>query len=376
MAKRWEAVEHEDDSTCEPCDAIDGHLYRNREDAYADYPGGVGYRNCVGAKFGNACRGRVRKRRGAERSDMVGANSESGASMTDARLLDEFRARLAERAAIQPRLASAATVHARRKKSADWFRIENLTADEASIYIFDEIGFFGTTAQGFVDQLNSVTTPKITVYINSPGGEVFDGIAIHTALAMSKSHVTTFITGIAASAASFIAMAGDTIKMARNATMMIHDASGLAWGDSRTMRAEADLLDKLSDNIADMYHMQAGGTPEQWREAMLAETWYTGKEALAAGLVDEMTDADEEPDENERSNRLSLAVFNYSGRAEAPAPSLPTVDASSATQDAECIDPPPDGSAAKLFNSVRDCDTADDVADTMLAFLAERIKRA
>ena len=356
MAKRWEAVEHEDDSTCEPCDEVDGKLYRNREDAYADYPGGVGYRNCIGAKYGNSCRGRVVKRRGAERTD---------SGMTDTRLLNEFRSRLAERAALQPRLASTEAARIR-KPNADWCRIENLTADEASVYIFDEIGFFGTTAQGFVDQLNAITTPKITVFINSPGGEVFDGIAIHTALAASKAHVTTFVTGIAASAASFITMAGDTIRMARNATMMIHDASGLAWGDSRTMRAEADLLDKLSDNIADMYAMQAGGTAAQWREVMQAETWYTGKEALAAGLVDEITDADEEGvEEDTPSNRLSLALFNYAGRAEAPTPpevlpETPVVaaleDASPIEQDAECI-------------------AADDVADTMLAFLAERITR-
>lgn len=244
--------------------------------------------------------------------------------MTDAKLLAEFRARLAERNEINPGQAAAGDVK-QRKAGADWFRI-NLTADEASIYIFDEIGFYGTTAQGFVDQLNSVTTPKITVYLNSPGGEVFDGIAIHTALAMSRAHVTTFVTGVAASAASFIAMAGDTIKMARNATMMIHEASGIVWGNKRTMRQEANLLEKLDANIADMYQMQAGGTPESWLAAMEKETWYTGKEALAAGLIDEITDPDEEPSEPAVSNRLSFALFNYSGRADAPAPEMPEED--------------------------------------------------
>jgi ATP-dependent Clp endopeptidase proteolytic subunit ClpP len=239
--------------------------------------------------------------------------------MTDARLLAEFRNRLAERNALQPH-----TEDQPKAKAGDWLKIENLSADETSIHIFDEIGFFGTSAQGFVDQLNAVITPKITVHINSPGGEVFDGIAIHTALATHKAHVTTFVTGVAASAASFIAMSGDTIKMARNATMMIHDASGLVWGNATDMRQQADLLDKLSDNIADMYAMQAGGTMEQWRSAMRAETWYTGKEALAAGLVDEITDPDEEDeDEDEKDkplNRLSLAAFNFAGRAAAPDP--------------------------------------------------------
>lgn len=311
MAKRWVAVEEDDDNSCEPCEGIDGTTYRNREDAYRDYPGGVGYRDCIGAQYGNSCRGKVVKRRGAEPTEDSG--------VTDTRLLVEFRNRLAEHERLQPRAAVNPPAPGR-----EWQRIENAHAEEATVYIFDEIGFWGTTAQSFVDDLNGITAPKITVHINSPGGEVFDGIAIHTALATNKAHVTTFVTGIAASAASFIAMAGDTIKMARNATMMIHDASGMCWGNPADMRATADLLDKLSDNIADMYAMQAGGTAESWRAAMSKESWYTGKEALAAGLVDEITDADAEA---EPANRLSLAAFNYAGRSAAPDPTVPEAPA-------------------------------------------------
>lgn len=211
----------------------------------------------------------------------------------------------------------------RDKRPGDWFRIENATAEEATVYIYDEIGFWGTSAQGFVDQLNAITAPKLNIRINSPGGEVFDGVAIHSALMSSKAHVTVFIDGLAASAASFIAMAGDRIVMARHATMMIHDASGLCWGNPADMEAMGGLLNKLSDNIADMYSLQAGGTVQEWRARMQAETWYTGQEALAAGLVDEITspDEEEEPAEEPR-NRLSLAAFNFSGRAEAPDPEI------------------------------------------------------
>lgn len=352
MAKRWVAVEEDDDNSCEPCAGVDGRTYSNRADAYADYPNGVGYKDCVGAEFGNACRGRVQKRR---------SKSNEAASMTDISLLKEFRARLAEREQINPGYANAGDVK-QRKAGDDWFNISNLSAESADIHIFDEIGMYGTTAQGFVDQLNSITAPKITVYLNSPGGEVFDGIAIHTALAMSKAHVTTFVTGVAASAASFIAMAGDTIKMARNATMMIHDASGLAWGNAETMRSEADLLDKLSDNIADMYAMQAGGTAEDWRAAMKRETWYTGREALDAGLIDEITEPDV-PVEPVATNRLSLALFNYAGRAEAPAPEYTRQLPEELT---------PQQEAEELTAEV--VDESQDQADTMLAFLAERIK--
>lgn len=213
-------------------------------------------------------------------------------------------------------------VFPRNEHPADWFRIENASAEEASVYIYDEIGYWGTSAAGFVDELNSITAPRLNIHINSPGGEVFDGVAIHSALMASKAHITVHIDGLAASAASFIAMAGDRIIMARHATMMIHDASGLCWGNPADMLAMHGLLDKLSNNIADMYALQADGTVEQWRERMTAETWYTGQEALAAGLVDEIT-AVEQPEEtpaDRAPTRLSLAAFNFSGRSEAPAP--------------------------------------------------------
>jgi len=188
---------------------------------------------------------------------------------------------------------------------------------------------------------------------------VFDGIAIHTALAQSKAHVTTFNTGIAASAASYIMMAGDTIKTARNAMWMLHDASGMTWGNATTHRAQADLLDKLSLNIADMYAMQAGGTKDEWfAKINNTETWYTGEEAVAAGLADEMTDEDEPAEAI--MNRLSIAAFNYAGRADAPAPilrsSTPPEVVTSITEDT------PHGT------------NRDDHARTMLAFLAERMK--
>jgi len=316
VAKRWVAVEEDDDNACAPCAEVDGKLYRSRLAAYADYPGGVGYKECIGAKFGNSCRGKVVKRRGAE--------SEGDSSM---KRTAREQALLASNAALAGRARELMRApEMREKRPEDWFRIENASAEEVSIYIYDEIGYWGTSAQSFVDQLNAVSAPKISLHINSPGGEVWDGIAIHSALMASKAHITVHIDGLAASAASLIAMAGDNIVMARHATMMIHDASGLCWGNPADMEATRDLLAKISDNIADMYALQAGGTAEEWRARMTAETWYTGREALAAGLVDEITSPDEEEGENEEMrsphSRLSLAAFNFSGRAEAPAPEI------------------------------------------------------
>lgn len=236
------------------------------------------------------------------------------------RILDSNREIITQINALRPKNENVGV------KRGDWFRIENVSAEEASVYIYDEIGFWGTTASDFVDQLNAITTPKLNVHINSPGGEVFDGVAIHSALMAKDAHITVYIDGLAASAASFIAMAGDRIVMARHATMMIHDASGLCWGNPADMRTTADLLDKLSDNVADMYALQAGGTVEEWRNRMRAETWYTGTEALAAGLVDEITQPDPDEPSNASPARLSLAAFKFANRAEAPDPLPPVIN--------------------------------------------------
>jgi ATP-dependent protease ClpP protease subunit len=101
------------------------------------------------------------------------------------------------------------------------------------------------------------------------------------------------VDGVAASAASFIAMAGDSIKMAPQSMMMIHDAAGLVIGNADDMREMAALLEKTSDNIAAVYAQRAKGTQEDWRAAMKAETWYTDQEAVDAGLADEILSEDE-----------------------------------------------------------------------------------
>lgn len=213
----------------------------------------------------------------------------------------------------------------------DWYRIANAGGDTASVYLYDEIGWFGTTAQGFADVLNAITTPRIDLHINSPGGDVFDGLAIHSCLRNHPARVTTYVDGLAASAASFIALAGDRVVMARNAIMMIHDAWGLAIGNAADMRQLADLLDKLSDNIADIYARRTGGTVAQWREQMLAETWYTGAEAVAAGLADETTDPDPALDDAmTATDRWDLSIFTYAGRDKAPGPARPPVNPAAA----------------------------------------------
>lgn len=170
----------------------------------------------------------------------------------------------------------------------DWYRIENSAADTASIHLYNEIGYFGTTADDFKADLAKVTAPRVDLHLNSEGGEVFDGIAIRNALQAHPAHVTVHVDALAASIASVIAMAGDRIVMGRNSMMMIHDASSIEMGNAADMRKMADLLDQCSDNLASAYADRAGGTPESWRAAMQATTWYTAEQAVEAGLADEV----------------------------------------------------------------------------------------
>lgn len=161
-----------------------------------------------------------------------------------------------------------------------------------TIHLYDEVGFWGISADTFVRDLAAVDTPRVDLHINSPGGDVWDGLAMFNALADHPAEVHVTVDGIAASAASFIAMAGDTVTVNRAAQVMIHDAAGLCLGNAAAMREVAGLLDKASNSIASIYARRAGGTVEAWRGAMRAETWYTGPEAVAAGLADTALDSE------------------------------------------------------------------------------------
>lgn len=179
-------------------------------------------------------------------------------------------------------------------KVGNWFEIKNVSTEIAQVFIYDEIGAWGVTASDFAAELRGVNTNTIELHISSPGGDVFDGLAILNSLRQHKATVNVIVDGIAASAASFIAMAGEKVSMAPQSVMMIHDASGLVIGNSRDMQEMADLLEKTSDNIAAVYAQRAGGDVEDWRTAMRAETWYSDQEAVAAGLADEVVGSEAE----------------------------------------------------------------------------------
>lgn len=201
----------------------------------------------------------------------------------------------------------------------DWYRLENKADGPSELFIYDEIGYFGVTAADLVSELKNVTG-DLTVRINSPGGDVFDGIAILNALRNHDGTVTTIVDGLAASAASFIAQAGTHRIMARNSEMMIHDASGLCIGNAKDMGEMVAMLERVSDNIADVYAERSGrGSKDAWRAAMTAETWYSAQEAVAAGLADELqaktsTGGDKPVDD------WDLSIFSHKARETAPEP--------------------------------------------------------
>lgn len=209
----------------------------------------------------------------------------------------------------------------------DWYRIVNAadTTAAAEVMIYDEIGYWGVTAADFAKDLKAIDSDTITVRLNSPGGEVYDGVAILNALRNHKATVTVVVDGIAASAASFIAMAGDEIVMCRNAELMIHDSWGWCSGNAEEMAKAAAELDRVSDNIASIYAERAGGTTEEWRALMREETWFSAQEAVDAGLADRVAANDGTDDEDgaDTSNHFDLSVFNYAGRRSAPAPRIP-----------------------------------------------------
>ena len=167
--------------------------------------------------------------------------------------------------------------------------------EPAVLQIFDQIGedWFGgsgISAKAFSDALQSVGPGPLVVEINSPGGNVWDGLAIYNMLRGRQSPVTTRVVGIAASIASIIALAGDTIEMADASLFMIHDPSGMVAGTSEDMRKMANALDQHAEILAGIYVKRTGKTSAQIRAAMTAETWFTAQEAIQFGLADKSTE--------------------------------------------------------------------------------------
>lgn len=174
-----------------------------------------------------------------------------------------------------------------------WYRIRAQAGGPAQVSIYDEIGMLGVSADALLRDLAGIDG-DIELHLNSPGGDVFDGIAIYNTLKQRPGVVAVVVDGLAASAASFIAQAASPghLAMAPHSQMMIHDGFGMAIGNAADMRQMAGLLDKASDNISRIYADRSGKPADYWRGKMREETWLDDHEAVAEGLADSIVGQD------------------------------------------------------------------------------------
>lgn len=199
---------------------------------------------------------------------------------------------------------------------------------EAEIWLYDEIGysFFGdgVTAKQFAKDIKGLgKVDNITVRINSPGGDVFDGLAMYNTLAQHPAKVTVYVDGLAASIASVIAMAGDTINMAENAMIMVHNAWGMSIGNSRDMKEMADRLEKVDGSLITSYQNKTGLSIEEIMGLMDAETWMNAREALDLGFADNIVE------ELKMAAHFNLEKFRFKNLPKitrGPAPKSPSPD--------------------------------------------------
>ncbi len=177
-----------------------------------------------------------------------------------------------------------------------WWSIK-AKAKDAEIWIYEEIGDFwdaGVSAKDFAKDMQTIgKVDRIILHLNSPGGIVWDGIAIYNILKQHPAQVSVNIEGLAASIASVVAMAGNEVIMAENAMMMIHDPWGFSMGSADEMRKTADMLDKVKESILNAYVAKSNGKTDEPKfvDLMSAETWMNASEAMDFGLIDSVSES-------------------------------------------------------------------------------------
>jgi ATP-dependent protease ClpP protease subunit len=236
--------------------------------------------------------------------------------------------------------ASAARDGAGAAPIAFWITEPTTTdnGDTLEVWFYDVVDdWYGISASMIVDLLLQADGRDVLFHVNSPGGLVTEGLAIYNTIRNYSGNVTMRIEGMAASAASFIMLAGDTVEVEPSAMVMIHDAWDISIGPASEHRKTADILDKASNNLARIYSDKADGTVESWRAAMIEETWYIGQEAVDAGLADTLTTATD--DAGEGRNRWGGIFARAPRRQEQPHTPDPVVPASAPA--ASVTDPAP-----------------------------------
>ena len=172
-----------------------------------------------------------------------------------------------------------------------WYNIQNKAGETADIYIFDEIGTYGVTAQDFISEIKGLKDMPINLRINSLGGDVFDGMAMYNVIKRREAKTTVYIEGIAASIATIIALGADEVIMAENSLFMIHNAWGGTSGEAKDMRKTAETLDKITSELTDIYVKKTGLSYDTLAEMMDEESWLNAQEAFDLGFIDTISDS-------------------------------------------------------------------------------------
>lgn len=171
-----------------------------------------------------------------------------------------------------------------------WYSIK-AQADVAEISILDTISsWYGVDAKSYLAEFKALKAPKVKLFINSPGGEVTQALAIFNGMRATGKEIEVHVLGVAASAASYIAMAGDKIVMPRNTMMFLHNPINAVYGNADDMREMADVLDKFGEVLTGTYAKRWKGTDDELKDVLRAETFLTATECLAYGLCDEVVD--------------------------------------------------------------------------------------
>ena len=173
----------------------------------------------------------------------------------------------------------------------NWYSIKAVSDAVAELSVLDEIGFWGVQAKDFVREVKAITAPTIKLYINSPGGSVFDAVTMFNALAMTGKTIEVHVLGIAASAASYLAMVGSKVVMPDNTFMFLHNPINGVYGNAEDMREMADVLDKIGASLTATYAKRFKGDEKALADILAAETYLTAAECLKYGLCDEVTPA-------------------------------------------------------------------------------------
>jgi ATP-dependent Clp protease protease subunit len=191
------------------------------------------------------------------------------------------------------------------------FSVKALAKGEAEIYLYDVIdSYWGVSAQAFIDALGGTDASTIHLRINSPGGDVFEARAMVAAIAASKATVIAHVDGLAASAASYVAMACDEVQIAEGAFLMVHNAWTLAMGNADDLRTQAGLLDKIDASIVADYMRKTGKDQAQIEQWMADETWFTAQESLENGFADLVV-----TNEKGTKNAWNLAAYSKAPQA-------------------------------------------------------------